>query len=239
METLAGAGDHAAFHHLNHTVRKEFAVDAQILVVGQVLQDRVRNAADAHLQGRAVGDQTGDVLSHLEMNIRTAALHRFRDRIINFDDRAQPAQMDETVAQRAGHLAVYLGDDGRGCFGCRLGRADLDTKAAETVFIRRREGNQRGIQRQRATLAEKTGNLTQKNRCEISPAFIDSLAHVATDEEGIGAKRLAKFSAGIRRFRESQDMDKFDVAQFGRPSGQRFRQLHRYACAAAEIDATA
>ena len=99
--------------------------------------------------------------------------------------------------------------------------------------------SQRGIQRQRATLAEKTGNLTQKNRCEISPAFIDSLAHVATDEEGIGAKRLAKFSAGIRRFRESQDMDKFDVAQFGRPSGQRFRQLHRYACAAAEIDATA
>ena len=25
VETLAGAGDHAAFHHLNHTVRKEFA----------------------------------------------------------------------------------------------------------------------------------------------------------------------------------------------------------------------
>ena len=61
MQGLARAVDDAGFHQRDHAIGAHFAVDAQILAVVESFEHGIGNAADAELQGGAIGDQRRDV----------------------------------------------------------------------------------------------------------------------------------------------------------------------------------
>ncbi len=209
-----------ALDHVDHAVGEELGVDAQVLVVGQVLQHRVGDAADTHLQGGAVGDHAGNVLADLEVQLGTAALRRQRNGVVHLDDAVQPADVDEAVAQGARHLPVDLGDDDARFLGRGFGGAHLDAEAAEAVLVWRRQRHQRGVQRQGAARPEEIGNLRQKHRREIGPTVVDRLAHVVADEQRVVAKGCLQLRSNVGRVGEGQDMHDLDVAQLVRAAGQ-------------------
>ena len=77
----------------------------------EVLADRARDRADAHLQTGFVGNEIRDVLPD-------SALDRADDRVgvlvrrhVHFDAEVDPVHVDEAVAERPRHRFVDLGDD--------------------------------------------------------------------------------------------------------------------------------
>ncbi len=60
---LARAGDDAALDEIEHTIGEHLGMHAQVAPVSERLERRVRNRADAELQGRAILDQLGDIAS--------------------------------------------------------------------------------------------------------------------------------------------------------------------------------
>ena len=71
----------------------------------QVVQDRVRNRADAELQRGAVDDQVGDVPGDLLRQLVGLALHRLEDRPVARDQQVDVSDVDEAVARNARHVA--------------------------------------------------------------------------------------------------------------------------------------
>ena len=55
--------DDTRFDQRNDPIGEHFRMNAQITVVAETAQHRVRNGAYAHLQGSAIGDQFGDVFA--------------------------------------------------------------------------------------------------------------------------------------------------------------------------------
>ena len=86
---------------------------AQISSVAQVFQDRIGDGADAHLHGRTIGYQFGDVRGNFFYHwILFAFAHEQLGKlVIHWHHVVQTADMDEGVAQGAWHLLVYLCDD--------------------------------------------------------------------------------------------------------------------------------
>ena len=107
VERLAAAGDHARLDQVDDAVGDHLGVDAQVLLVLEELQHRLRDAADAELDGRAVLDQRGDVLADLARCLAS----RLGRRALSMSGASAGHQdvevvdVEEAVAQRARHVA--------------------------------------------------------------------------------------------------------------------------------------
>ena len=139
MQRFAGTGNHPFFHQLNHAVGEQFGVYTQIAVVVQVGQHGVRNAANPHLQGGAIGNHFGNNFPNTFMYFGGFPLGGFRQWVIHFHNHVQIPDVDETVPVATGHLAVHFRNNQFGVFCCWFGGADFCTKGAKPVFIRRRQ----------------------------------------------------------------------------------------------------
>jgi hypothetical protein len=65
INRLAVSGDGAAFDEFDDVVGDHFGVDAEVFLVLEEAEQRLRNAADAELDGGAVFDEGGDVFGDL------------------------------------------------------------------------------------------------------------------------------------------------------------------------------
>ena len=63
VNALACIRDRTALHELRRRVTEHAGVKAQLAVCAKLQEDRIRQAADAALQGRAVRHQSGDMLT--------------------------------------------------------------------------------------------------------------------------------------------------------------------------------
>ena len=138
VERLARAGDRARLDQVDDRVGEHLGVDAQVLLVLEELDDRLGDAPDAELDGRAVVDQARRCtrrsagssssgsggwtsISGASTGTRMSRSWTWRKR----------------VAQRARHLRVDLGDDQRGVLGGALDDVDRDAEAAHAALVRR------------------------------------------------------------------------------------------------------
>ena len=222
MERLPAAVDDPGLDQVDRRVGKYLRVDAEVLLVFQVGEQSVRNAAVPDLDGRTVFDQVGDVLGDSPRDLGFARSNEFVDRSIILDHRIDLADMDESVTERAGHLRVDLGDDMTGRISRRLGYVHRHAEAAEAVLIRRCDVNQGDIERDAAG-AEQLRNLREENRCVVGAAFPDRRADVGADEERVGTVAAGEFLLGIGRDAQGQQVSDFDI--FYRAVGKRLHQL--------------
>ena len=104
----------ARLDQIDDAVREHLGVDAEVVLVEQAPQHRVRNRADAHLQRRAVVHQPRHVLADrvLDGVDGRRRMHVCSGRSV-WMKAASAIERDERVAVRARHLLVDFGDDMR------------------------------------------------------------------------------------------------------------------------------
>ena len=74
-------------------------------------EDRVRDHPDPRLDRRAVADEPRDVLPDPHRDVVRRGRGPREERNVALDDVVDVLEVDETVAERARHLPVDLGDD--------------------------------------------------------------------------------------------------------------------------------
>ena len=110
-------------------------MDAQIAVAVEIGQHRIGDTADAHLQGGTIGNHAGNKSADFAIDPACTALGGLGQGVIRLHNVGEPADVDEAIAMRAGHVGVDFGDDNAGRFGRWFGRAHLYAKRAKAVFI--------------------------------------------------------------------------------------------------------
>jgi hypothetical protein len=109
VDCLVVVGDAALGDEVDDAVGEHLRVDAQILVVVQLRQHRVRDAADAHLQGGAVLDQVlGNQLADLGLDVRGRLAGVVGQGHVHLDGGVKVRRVHRRVAKGAGHARVHL-----------------------------------------------------------------------------------------------------------------------------------
>jgi hypothetical protein len=180
-------------HEVDHRLRDYVRVDRQLAPIGQVSQHLVRHAAKADLKRGAVGDEPGDVAGDL--------LGHFAGRVMEVLDHGglDPYEMGDAVERNpavagpARHRGVHLGDHGARGQGCGLGHVDRYPQAAGAVRIRRRDLNQRDVERDLPVL-EELGDVGERERQVLHSTRLAQLADIAPHVEDavaiVGAGRI-------------------------------------------------
>ena len=127
MNILPRIRYNARFHQIDHAIREQFGVNAQVLLAIEMLEDCVRDGANAQLHGGTVGDQPGNMRRHFFDNNLIALLPHgmFADRAIDRNDVIHTVDVHCGITQAPRHLLVYLGNDSFGRFGSRYGEASF------------------------------------------------------------------------------------------------------------------
>ena len=102
----------ALLHQLGDAVAQKLRVDAEMLLVAEVREDRVREASVSDLDRVAVLDDAGDVLPDLLGDLTGNGRLVLQERFVVVDDEVDVVDVDERVAVHAGHVGVGLRDDG-------------------------------------------------------------------------------------------------------------------------------
>ncbi len=104
------------------------------------------DAADAALDGAAVFDQPAEIAPDAAEDVAGRGGFDRDYGFVKRNHRVEGIDVDEAVAERAGHAAVDLGDDAACVGGGGLDDIDGDAKAAEAVDIGRRNRDQGDIE---------------------------------------------------------------------------------------------
>ena len=239
MQRLARAGDDAGFHQLDDAVGNHLAVDAQIAVIAQETQGGFGNAADAGLDGAAVGNQLrhapADGAVHGGHGVRRV-LHQ---RVRGLDQGVGAADVQEGIAAGARHAVVdfhhhaarHGRDDGVGHIGAHA-------QAHVPVLVGRGALQQAHIHGQGAG-AEQLLDLAQENGRVVSPALLHGAPHVGAQEQAVVAEMAFIFGQGVIGDAHGGQVHDFDVAQPGAAAGERMHQFHRLRAAVMNVDALA
>jgi len=238
MQRLALVGDHPRLHQVFHPVGEQFGVDAQVLVVVELAQHGVRDAADAHLQRRAVGDDRRQVVGDGFLLRRGDGHLHFGQEVVHFDYIVNLAHVDEAVAQGARHVRVDLGDDELGALGGGLGHADLGAIRAVAIAVGRRHLDERHINGQPPAL-EQAGNLRQEDGCEVRPPGVHCLADAGADEERVDAQVRGELWLDVVGFADDQHLDQHQIAEFQGALFERFHQALGHRGVAGDEEAVA
>ena len=150
--------NHAAFDQRNNAVAEHLSVDAQVIELGQVVQDRIGNGADPELQRRAVLYQVGDVPGDPAGQLVRFTLRSFQYGTISWHQHVDVTHVNEAITQHAGQLGVHFGDHHFGRLRRRLDDVRGDAVAAVSVFVGRADGDYRYVNNRPAG-AEQRGNL--------------------------------------------------------------------------------
>ena len=209
MQGLPLTVDNPALDQANHFVREHLAVDAEVVFVAEEFQHGIGDAADSHLQGRTVFDQTRAVLGDPVLPFRDFTHAVLGQRVGDGHHVRQLGDMDEAVAEGAGHAVVDFRDDDPGGFCGGLGDAHLDAEAAEPMGIGRTYMDQRHVERENAA-PEKARNFGQEAGSEIRPAFVDGRAHVGADEQRVDADESLHPGGDVVRVSQGEQMGDLD-----------------------------
>jgi hypothetical protein len=133
---LAGPGDDALLGQ-RHTGVDQQRVQGQVAMVPERRQHRLRYRADAHLHGRPVGHEGGEVAADRPLDLANDRRWILGERLVDFDPGVDLAGMQPAVASRAGHGAVHLGDDERRGARRRQGHAHRHAQAEVAARVGR------------------------------------------------------------------------------------------------------
>jgi hypothetical protein len=113
-------------------------VDAEVVLIGQLLHHGIRNAAIADLQRRAVFDHVGHVFADGLLHRPDAGQAHFQYRLAAFHQRGHLRNMQVALAVREGHVRVHFQHDGARLLqgGHRVVSPQAEGEVA--VFIHRR-----------------------------------------------------------------------------------------------------
>ena len=238
VDRLAVAGDGAALDQLDDVVGDHLGVNAEVFLVLEKTEHRLRDAPDAKFNRRAVLHQRGDVFGNLPGRLGHLGGRHFQNRRLGRHQHVNVVDVDETIAQRPRHFRIDLRDDQRGVFGGALHDVHRHAEAAHAVLIRRRDMNEGHVQRELPGI-EQTRDVRQVNGRVIAQPFLDDVAHVFGDEKAVHAEVLRQFAVRVGRIAEREQVDNFRVRQFGGALAQRADQFERLACAGADENALA
>ena len=109
-------GHHAGFDQRHDAVANHLGVHAQVVLVRQLHHHRIRNAAVADLQRRAVRDHVSDVLADGFLHRADFWQPDFHQRLVAFRQRGDLRDMDVAVAVGKRHVRIDLQHHGAGVF---------------------------------------------------------------------------------------------------------------------------
>lgn len=85
-------------------------------------------------------------------------------------------------------------------------------------------------------IPEQVWDFRQEDGSEVGTAFVNRLAHVLANEQGIMAEALGVLRLGVRRLCEVEQVDDLDIPQLRRPLHQRRHQPLRYPGLPSQVD---
>ena len=183
MQGLGFVGDNAGLDQLHDTVGEHFGVDAQVVLLLQEQQHGVGDGADAQLKRIAVPHQAGDVLANGPLHVADLGGCQLDDGGVGLHQAADLGDVQEAVAQGAGHVLIDLGDDQVGGLGSGLGVVHGNAQAHIAVRIGGRALEQGHVGPQ--VLPQEAGNFGKIHRGEIHAALGGGGAGGAAQEEGV------------------------------------------------------
>ncbi len=125
---------------------EHFRVHAEISLPGQRGHHGAGDRTDSGLESGAVLDHRRDELADLRLDRVGRFIFKLEDRAVALNQRMQPGDVDEAVAERARHVAVHLGHDAIGAFDHGFHHVHRHTQAAKAVGIRRSHLHERDIE---------------------------------------------------------------------------------------------
>ena len=135
------------------------------------------------------------------------------------------------------HPCVHLRDDEPGVLGGRKRAIDGDAKAAVAVRVRRRDLDERHIERERSAGRKQSRDLREEDGRVVRPPFGHGATYVRADEQRVMAEMAAHLRGDIGSWSVRMHVDEFDIAEvFGAPH-QRFEERQRGGRAPVQIDA--
>jgi len=213
VKRLGLAGDDPALEQRHHAVREHLGVYPEVALALEEQQHGVGDLADPHLERRPVLDQRGDVPpdgpSHLP-DLR--GLRKLQHRPVDLDDVGELGDVDERVAQGAGHLLVRQGDHDARPLGRRLGALHAHPVGAEAVLVRGADVDQRHVHRQ-DPFREEAGDLAEVDGHEIGAAGVDGLPDVGAREERPVAEGAGEARVDVVGIAEGQQVRDLHVVQ--------------------------
>src|ERR1035437_307263 len=236
MQRLPLAVDDAGLDQLDDAVGKHLGVDAEVLVVPQQGQRGFGDAADAGLNGGAVGDQSRYVAGDGAVQAGHLVVGVFHQRVRGFDERIHAAHVQKGVPQRTRHLVVDFHDQVAGALRHRNRDIDAGAEAHVAVMIGRRALQQGHIDGQGAG-PEQVFDLSQENGGVIGAALLNGLAYVGGNEQDVGAEVTFVLGQSVIGDPHGGHGDHLHVAQLRAAAGERIDQFHGFGAAIVYVDA--
>ena len=234
VHALVFAGNDTPLHQVDHAIREHLGVDAQILVIGEGVEHGVGDAADAHLQTRAILDELGAVLADAFFGVgHLGRLHFVDGGVVHCHCVVDVADVDQPVAVGARHCGVHLRHHMAGRLHGGARHIHRNAQRAVAVFVGRGDLHQRHIQRHDA-LTEEAGDFAQEDGHIVGHTFIHGGADVGPHEEGVGVETLRHLRARIGGFALGVDADDLHVAQLFVAVGHGLHQ--QFGCGRAAMD---
>ena len=238
MQRFPLAVDHARLHQINHAVGAHLGVDAQVALVGEAVQHRLRDAADAGLQRGSVGNQRGHVACHAHMQLGARLRFQLQQRAVRLHNGGNVVHVHGGLAVRARHLPVHFGNHDPRVANRRERAVYGRAQAHKPMRIRRRHLHQHHVKRQSARL-EEAFNLAQKDRSVVSAPIAHCLTHVVAQEQSPMAEVPLELGARVVGRAQRLHVDDFDVAQRGGAAHQSVNQNRRRAATRLDPDTSA
>mmetsp|Transcript_9493 Transcript_9493/g.35541 ORF Transcript_9493/g.35541 Transcript_9493/m.35541 type:complete len:381 (+) Transcript_9493:438-1580(+) len=135
--------DNSVLHEAQEAVAEHLRVHAEVLMVLQGKQCRIRNDADPRLDRGAILHKRRDVGANLVVNVQDLGGRVMVDRVVHFHGRFDEAHVDEGVAVGPRHVRVDLRDDGTGLLAGRHCHVHAGAQAAVAVLLVRAPGRHR------------------------------------------------------------------------------------------------
>ncbi len=137
IDVLSGIVNDPGLHQIRDPVGEELGVDAEVLFVGEVREDRVGDRPVAHLDRGAVLDHPRDVASDPLGDLPGDRVLIGQKRLVVVDEVVDVLDADEPVTVDSGHVGVDLGDDDCRRLDRRFDDVDADPQAHEAVPVGR------------------------------------------------------------------------------------------------------
>jgi hypothetical protein len=212
IQVLPGVVHNAAPDEVDDAVPEHFGVDTEAPPVIEIGKDGIGDIAVPHLNGVAVFDETGNMLTDAVDYFPIGVSFELEDRLIVGEDEVYILDVNEAVPMHARHLRVDLGYDSGGCLNGRFDNVHADTKAKVAVRVRQRCLDKSDIDRN-GTRMEEVGNLRKEDGRVVGDALVDGIATVASHKERVMSKIMLELLVGIGRITKSPDMDYLGIEE--------------------------
>ena len=205
---------HAGLDQRDQVIREYFCVNAEVLLVAEEFENRVRNATLSHLQAGAVLNQLRDIVTDLFNHriIRGDRINRV-DVFIMFYEVINIGHMHHRISADIRHVPVYLTDgDSRG-FNAGLRLIAAGAEVDITGFIRRRAVKHRHIAAD-FFISHCFWLRVEMHRQEFSSAFLYAGSGIFTEKIAYRHKMSVVFWIRVRRFPYIQALQNAHIFEF-------------------------